>query len=77
VYPQLGCLFIIPPYLPHFRAFHSFLPGAIQTVSFELERKELSIWDASAQGWMIEEGDYIFYVTSSSRDLKSQATLTI
>lgn len=53
------------------------LPGESQTVTFELKRRDLSIWDVSAQAWKIESGDYIFYVGASSRDLKAQATLTV
>jgi beta-glucosidase len=51
-------------------------PSEIQTVNFELKRRYLGIWDVSAQSWKIEEGDYVFYIGASSRDLKAQTTLT-
>lgn len=52
-------------------------PGESGDVTFELKRRDLSIWDVSAQNWKIESGDYVFFVGASSRDLKAQATLTV
>lgn len=52
-------------------------PGESQTVTFELKRRDLSVWDVSAQSWKIESGEYVMYVGSSSRDLKAQTTLTV
>ncbi len=51
--------------------------GASATVSFELKRRDLSIWDTEAQEWKIESGDYTVSVGASSRDLKASAVLTV
>lgn len=52
-------------------------PGQSRTVTFELRRRDLSVWDTAAQNWKVEAGDYTFYVAASSRDLKAQTTLTV
>lgn len=51
--------------------------GASANVSFDLRRKDLSIWDVDAQEWKVESGDYTLWVGASSRDLKASAVLTI
>lgn len=51
--------------------------GASADVSFDLRRKDLSIWDVDAQEWKVENGDYTLWVGASSRDLKSTAVLTV
>ncbi|KUJ09830.1 uncharacterized protein LY89DRAFT_597643, partial [Mollisia scopiformis] len=52
-------------------------PGESEAVSFELKRRDLSVWDVGAQAWKIESGEYVFYVGASSRDLRASATLTV
>lgn len=52
-------------------------PRESATVTFELKRRDLSVWDVSAQNWKIESGDYTLYVGASSRDFKTQTTLTV
>ncbi|KAF8862662.1 glycoside hydrolase [Acephala macrosclerotiorum] len=52
-------------------------PGESATVTFELKRRDLSVWDVSAQNWKIESGDYIVYVGASSRDFKAKTILTV
>lgn len=44
-------------------------PGARQTVSFPLTRRDVSFWDVESQNWRIPEGDITVHVGSSSRDL--------
>lgn len=51
--------------------------GASATVSFPLTRRDLSTWDAVAQKWLLQSGEYKLYVGSSSRDLPLAGTLTI
>lgn len=51
--------------------------GASATVSFPLTRRDLSTWDAVAQKWLLQSGEYQLYVGSSSRDLPLTGTLTI
>ncbi|CAJ2499888.1 Uu.00g027410.m01.CDS01 [Anthostomella pinea] len=52
-------------------------PYKTATVTFELRRRDLSVWDTAAQNWKMESGDYVFHVAASSRDLRANATLTI
>lgn len=52
-------------------------PGESQTVTFELARRDLSVWDTAGQEWKVESGEYTFWVGASSRDLKAKATLTV
>ncbi|KAF5591070.1 beta-glucosidase [Fusarium pseudoanthophilum] len=47
------------------------------TVSFELTRRDLSVWDVNAQEWQLQQGNYAIYVGRSSRDLPLQGTLSI
>lgn len=51
--------------------------GASTTVTFNLRRKDLSIWDTTAQQWLLQAGTYNVYVGSSSRKLPLTGTLTI
>ncbi|KAI1337486.1 glycoside hydrolase superfamily [Xylariaceae sp. FL0016] len=52
-------------------------PGKSATVSFDLKRRDLSIWDTGAQNWKMESGDYSLFVGASSRDLQANATITV
>ncbi|RDW61487.1 putative beta-glucosidase-related glycosidase [Coleophoma crateriformis] len=48
------------------------------TVTFELTRRDLSIWDVVAQKWLLQGGvDYPLYVGASSRDLRLNGTISI
>ncbi|KAI1501946.1 glycoside hydrolase family 3 protein [Biscogniauxia marginata] len=47
------------------------------TVEFELNRRDLSVWDVVAQKWYLQEGEYGVFVGGSSRDLPLEGTLTI
>lgn len=51
--------------------------GATATVTFALTRRDLSVWDVSAQKWHLQSGEYQVYVGRSSRDLPLQASFTI
>lgn len=44
-------------------------PGARQTVSFPLTRRDVSSWDVESQNWRIPEGNISVHVGFSSRDL--------
>ncbi|KAI4594583.1 hypothetical protein KJ359_007671 [Pestalotiopsis sp. 9143b] len=52
-------------------------PGETLTVKFPLTRRDLSIWDVTAQQWRLQEGSYAIYVGASSRDLRLNGTLEI
>lgn len=45
-------------------------PGACGNVTFELTRRDLSIWDVVAQQWKLQAAQYPFFVGASSRDVK-------
>ncbi|KAJ9156061.1 Beta-glucosidase [Pleurostoma richardsiae] len=47
------------------------------TVRFDLTRRDLSVWDTTAQKWLLQSGNYTLYVGSSSRDLPLVGTLEI
>ncbi|KAG7193775.1 uncharacterized protein KQ657_000467 [Scheffersomyces spartinae] len=42
-------------------------PQGYQQVKFELTRKDLSVWDAYSQQWILQTGSYDIFVGSSSR----------
>ncbi|KAM0471674.1 hypothetical protein ACHAP7_008938 [Fusarium lateritium] len=51
--------------------------GETANVSFELTRRDLSVWNVVAQEWQLQKGDYTISVGRSSRDLPLSGTLTI
>ncbi|KAI4930015.1 hypothetical protein J4E85_004638 [Alternaria conjuncta] len=51
--------------------------GDMETVSFELQRRDLSYWDIVSQQWVIPEGEFTIWVGLSSRDLKVQDSFTV
>ena len=52
-------------------------PGQTEKTSFQLRRRDLSVWNTEKQEWQIVRGDYKFNVGSSSRDLRVSGTLTV
>ncbi len=51
--------------------------GAAATVSFDLTRRDLSVWAVVAQKWSLQSGDYTISVGSSSRKLPLVQKVTI
>lgn len=51
-------------------------PGHSQPVQFSLTRRDLSVWDTTAQQWLLQKGTYKVYVGSSSADLPLTSTLS-
>lgn len=51
--------------------------GASSTITFSVRRRDVSMWDVSAQQWAIVDGDYVFSIGASSRDLRVYQTITI
>ncbi|WP_244825935.1 glycoside hydrolase family 3 N-terminal domain-containing protein [Carboxylicivirga linearis] len=45
-------------------------PGESQTLSFEIEAKDLASFDTATSSWVAEDGDYQLLVGSSSLDIK-------
>lgn len=52
-------------------------PGQRAQVSFDLTRRDLSVWDTDAQKWKLQKGSYKVYVGASSRDLPLTGSLSI
>ncbi|KAF7338183.1 putative beta-glucosidase [Mycena venus] len=63
-----------PPYV--LRGFDKvdLAPGQRKTATFELTRKDLSVWNVSDQRWEIPQGTFTLSVGASSRDLRSVIT---
>ncbi|RYP93284.1 hypothetical protein DL770_000573 [Monosporascus sp. CRB-9-2] len=52
-------------------------PGESAEVTFELTRRDFSVWDAVTQEWQIQEGDYTIFVGASSRDIRLTHNLKV
>lgn len=51
--------------------------GEMKEVSFELMRRDISIWDVKLQEWRIPEGEFVVKVGFSSRDLRVQGKFDV
>jgi beta-glucosidase len=51
-------------------------PGQTVTVTFDLRRRDLSVWDVNAQKWALQNGTYNLFVGTSSRNLPLTGTLS-
>lgn len=47
------------------------------TVSFDLTRRDLSVWDTTTQKWSLPRGTYTIFVGASCRDLRLNGTFSI
>jgi beta-glucosidase len=52
-------------------------PRETEKVSFELRRRDLSVWDVIMQEWKVGRGEYKMHVGASSRDLRVASTMTV
>ncbi|KAI1078454.1 beta-glucosidase-related glycosidase [Whalleya microplaca] len=52
-------------------------PGETRTVSFSLTRRDLSVWDTTAQQWKLQSGTYKINVGASCRDIRLEGSLEI
>lgn len=52
-------------------------PGASGDVTFELTRRDLSIWDVVAQQWKLQAATYPFFVGASSRDVRVKGEFVV
>ncbi|MFI1987824.1 glycoside hydrolase family 3 C-terminal domain-containing protein [Actinoplanes sp. NPDC020271] len=48
--------------------------GATVEVVLRVEREDLAYWDTRLQRWIVEDGEYVFEVGASSRDLRASVT---
>lgn len=51
--------------------------GEAKAVSFELTRRDLSVWNTDMQKWQLQRGEYEIYIGRSSSKLPLKTTLTI
>ena len=51
--------------------------GESVDVTFNLRRRDLSVWSVAGQEWEVVKGEYVLYVGASGRDFKKKATLTV
>ncbi|ATY62465.1 Glycoside family 3 [Cordyceps militaris] len=52
-------------------------PGESTEVSFELTRRDLSVWNTDVQKWQLQRGSYQVYIGRSSSKLPLMAHLTV
>ncbi|KAH8921086.1 glycoside hydrolase family 3 protein [Atractiella rhizophila] len=58
-----------PRSLRGFDKLKDIAPGSTSTATFDLRRKDLSVWDTVQQKWKVPSGSLTIYVGSSSRNL--------
>ena len=61
------------------KAFASVLiePGETVRVELRLRRSELAYWDTRVDRWIVESGEYVVDLGSSSRDLHTRTTVAV
>ncbi|WP_347839578.1 glycoside hydrolase family 3 C-terminal domain-containing protein [uncultured Draconibacterium sp.] len=52
-------------------------PGETQKVAFELEKQAFSHYDVEQKEWLVDKGEFIIKIGSSSRDLKTIAKIEL
>lgn len=52
-------------------------PSQTSTVLFDLTRRDLSVWDTTAQKWLLQRGQYTVFVGASSRNLPLNGTFNV
>lgn len=52
-------------------------PDECANVNFKLTRKDMSIWDAPSQQWILQTGTYIVYISASSRQIEVSGEIDI
>ncbi|TQS32255.1 hypothetical protein Golomagni_07436, partial [Golovinomyces magnicellulatus] len=50
-------------------------PGKSGKATFELTRRDLSVWDVVSQKWVVQAGTYKIYAGASSRDIRLNGSL--
>lgn len=51
--------------------------GESTTVTFSVRKRDISMWDVEAQEWAVVDGEYVFSVGASSRDLRVQGSVSV
>ncbi|KUI63570.1 Beta-glucosidase cel3A [Cytospora mali] len=52
-------------------------PGASDTATFNIRKKDLSYWDVEDQNWIVPEGNFGVIVGASSRDARLTGSITV
>jgi beta-glucosidase len=52
-------------------------PGETREVEFALDRRDLSIWDLTAQAWKLQRGSYKVWIGASSRDMRQEGEIVV
>ena len=52
-------------------------PGETREVTLPVRREDLAYWDIRVDRWVVEGGDYTVAVGASSRDFRSEASVTV
>ncbi|QNE16781.1 beta-glucosidase [Kribbella qitaiheensis] len=52
-------------------------PGESATVETTIDRADLAYWDVRVDCWLVESGEYVVSVGSSSRDLRGQVAVEV
>ena len=52
-------------------------PGETQTLTFDLDARDLSYWHPVLRRWVVEGGEFVVSVGASSRDLRGTASVTV
>lgn len=52
-------------------------PGETKTVTLSLQKRAFAFWSAEVHDWVVETGEFELSAGSSSRDLRSFATITV
>ncbi|KAI4667384.1 uncharacterized protein J4E79_002070 [Alternaria viburni] len=52
-------------------------PGESREVEFTLDRRDLSVWNVTAQAWELQRGQYAVWIGASSRDMKQEGEIVI
>jgi beta-glucosidase len=55
----------------------SLAPGQVRRISFTVDQRALSYWDAEADNWAVVSGCYGVMAGRSSRDIDQRATLAV
>ena len=52
-------------------------PGESQTLTMQLQRRDLASYDEAQSQWLTEAGQYVFRIGASSRDIRQTVTATV
>ncbi|KAG5362955.1 putative beta-glucosidase A [Yarrowia sp. B02] len=52
-------------------------PGESQTTEYNINWRDLAIWDVELQSWRVQRGEYQVYIGHSSRDFELRQTFTL